>query len=82
MSPDIADLVDKLDQSMSSIDMTDMALAMHKEKDCDISGIGKQNLIPLSLSIHVFRAKGHKTMFVFAVVHFCSLTIHEKSLVI
>uniref|UniRef100_A0A3Q3X6T6 PDZ GRASP-type domain-containing protein n=1 Tax=Mola mola TaxID=94237 RepID=A0A3Q3X6T6_MOLML len=76
MSPDIADLVDKLDQSMSSIDMTDTALAMHEEKDCDISGIGKQNLIPLSLSIHVFRAKGHKTMFVFAVVHFCSLTIH------
>lgn len=42
MSPDAADLADRLDLSVSSIDMTNTALAMHEEKDCDISGIGKE----------------------------------------
>lgn len=41
MNPDPADLVDRLEQSMSSIDMTNTALAMHEEKDGEISGIGK-----------------------------------------
>lgn len=41
MTPDPADLIDRLDLSVSSIDMTDTALAMHEEKDCDISGVGK-----------------------------------------
>lgn len=39
MTPDPADLLDKLDLSMSSIDMTNTALAMHEEKECDISGV-------------------------------------------
>ncbi|XP_070700633.1 Golgi reassembly-stacking protein 1-like [Pempheris klunzingeri] len=39
MSPDAADLVDRLDLSMSSIDMTDTALAMHEDKDGEISGV-------------------------------------------
>lgn len=38
-TPDPADLPDRLDLSMSSIDMTDTALAMHEEKECDISGV-------------------------------------------
>lgn len=41
MNPDPADLADRLDLSMSSIDMTNTALAMHEEKDVDISGVGK-----------------------------------------
>ncbi|KAM7378874.1 hypothetical protein PAMP_004468 [Pampus punctatissimus] len=39
MNPDPADLVDRLDLSMSSIDMTNTSLAMHEEKDSEISGI-------------------------------------------
>ncbi|XP_062260407.1 Golgi reassembly-stacking protein 1a [Platichthys flesus] len=39
MNPDAADVVDRLDLSMSSIDMTETALTMHEEKDTDISGI-------------------------------------------
>ncbi|XP_053740275.1 Golgi reassembly-stacking protein 1-like [Synchiropus splendidus] len=39
MNPDPTDLMDRLDLSMSSIDMTDTALAMHEEKDGDISGV-------------------------------------------
>ncbi|KAM9349726.1 Golgi reassembly-stacking protein 1a [Symphorus nematophorus] len=39
MTPDAADLVDRLDLSMSSIDMTNTALAMHEEKDGEISGV-------------------------------------------
>lgn len=39
MTPDAADLVDRLDLSMSSIDMTNTALAMHDEKDGEISGV-------------------------------------------
>nr|XP_046263565.1 Golgi reassembly-stacking protein 1a isoform X2 [Scatophagus argus] len=39
INPDTADLVDKLDLSISSIDMTSTSLAMHEEKDCEISGI-------------------------------------------
>lgn len=53
MNVDVADLVDKLDLSMSSIDMTNTALAMHEEKDGEISGVGKlgpQNFIPVSWS--------------------------------
>uniref|UniRef100_A0A3P8TV38 Golgi reassembly stacking protein 1a n=1 Tax=Amphiprion percula TaxID=161767 RepID=A0A3P8TV38_AMPPE len=41
MSPDPADLVDRLELSMSSIDMTNTSLAMHEEKDSEISGVGK-----------------------------------------
>lgn len=41
MTPDPAGLLDKLDISMSSIDMTNTALAMHEEKECDISGVRK-----------------------------------------
>lgn len=39
MSPDTADLMDRLDLSMSSIDMTNTSLTMHEEKDGDISGV-------------------------------------------
>lgn len=39
MSPDPADLVDRLELSMSSIDMTNTSLAMHEEKDSEISGV-------------------------------------------
>ncbi|KAM9844728.1 Golgi reassembly-stacking protein 1a [Aulostomus maculatus] len=39
MTPDPADLMDRLDLSMSSIDMTNTALAMHEEKYGDISGV-------------------------------------------
>lgn len=38
MTPDPSDLLEKIDLSMSSIDMTNTALAMH-EKDSDISGV-------------------------------------------
>lgn len=39
MSSDPADLVDRLELSMSSIDMTNTSLAMHEEKDSEISGV-------------------------------------------
>lgn len=39
MNPDAADLVDRLDLSVSSIDMTNTSLAMHEEKDGEISGV-------------------------------------------
>ncbi|XP_034559547.1 Golgi reassembly-stacking protein 1-like [Notolabrus celidotus] len=39
MNPDPSDLMDRLDLSMSSIDMTNTALAMHEEKEGEISGI-------------------------------------------
>ncbi|XP_030607229.1 Golgi reassembly-stacking protein 1a isoform X2 [Archocentrus centrarchus] len=39
MNPDPSDLADRLDLSMSSIDMTSTSLAMHEEKDGDISGV-------------------------------------------
>lgn len=39
MNPDPSDLMDRLDLSMSSIDMTNTSLAMHEEKEGDISGI-------------------------------------------
>lgn len=38
-SPDPADLLDRLDVSTSSIDMTNTSLAMHEEKEGDISGV-------------------------------------------
>lgn len=41
MTPDAAELTDRLDLSMSSIDMTNTALAMQEEKECEISGVGK-----------------------------------------
>lgn len=41
MNPDPADLLDRLDLSMSSIDMTDTSLAMHEERNSEISGVGK-----------------------------------------
>ncbi|XP_029380636.1 Golgi reassembly-stacking protein 1a isoform X1 [Echeneis naucrates] len=39
LNPDAADLADRLDLSMSSIDMTNTSLAMHEEKDSEISGV-------------------------------------------
>ncbi|XP_020506173.1 Golgi reassembly-stacking protein 1a [Labrus bergylta] len=39
MNPDPSDLMDRLDLSMSSIDMTNTSLAMHEEKEGDISGV-------------------------------------------
>lgn len=33
-------MADRLDLSVSSIDMTNTSLAVHEEKDSDISGIG------------------------------------------
>ncbi|XP_078120791.1 Golgi reassembly-stacking protein 1a [Sander vitreus] len=39
VNPDPADLADRLDLSMSSIDMTNTALAMNEEKDGEISGV-------------------------------------------
>ncbi|CAL1580086.1 unnamed protein product [Knipowitschia caucasica] len=36
---DATDLLEKIDLSMSSIDMTNTSLAMHEEKDGDISGV-------------------------------------------
>lgn len=39
INPDPADLLDRLDLSMSSIDMTNTSLAMHDEKDGEISGV-------------------------------------------
>lgn len=41
MTPDVVDLIDRLDLSMSSIDMTNTALAVHEEKECEMSGVGK-----------------------------------------
>ncbi|XP_026169230.1 Golgi reassembly-stacking protein 1a [Mastacembelus armatus] len=38
-NPDAADLIDRLDLSMSSIDMANTSLAMHEEKDSEISGV-------------------------------------------
>ncbi|XP_034410962.1 Golgi reassembly-stacking protein 1a [Cyclopterus lumpus] len=39
MNPEPADLADRLDLSMSSIDMTNTSLTMHEEKDSEISGV-------------------------------------------
>ncbi|KAM6919075.1 Golgi reassembly-stacking protein 1a [Xenentodon cancila] len=39
VNPDAADLMEKLDLSMSSIDMTNTLLAMHEEKDSEMSGV-------------------------------------------
>lgn len=41
VNSDAADLLDRLDLSMSSIDMTNTSLAMHEEKDSEISGVGR-----------------------------------------
>lgn len=46
-TPDASDVADRLDLSISSIDMTNTALAMHEEKDCDISGIEELDDSPL-----------------------------------
>lgn len=57
MNPDPADLLDRLDLSMSSIDMTNTSLAMHEEKDGEISGVGKltqQRFISRCASILMF----------------------------
>lgn len=42
MNPDPSDLMDKLDVSTSSIDMTNTSLAMHEEKESEISGVGEK----------------------------------------
>lgn len=39
MTPDPSELLEKIDLSMSSIDMTNTALAMHEKEDSDISGV-------------------------------------------
>ncbi|XP_061747251.1 Golgi reassembly-stacking protein 1a [Nerophis ophidion] len=41
MSPDPADLLDRLDVSVSSIDMNDTSLAIKDERDNEISGVGE-----------------------------------------
>lgn len=41
MNSEAADLVDRLDLSMSSIDMTNTSLAMHEEREGEISGVGE-----------------------------------------
>lgn len=59
LTPDAADLLDRLDLSMSSIDMTNTSLTMHEEKDGDVSGVGKlgqQHFITVLESVHL--AKG------------------------
>lgn len=38
-TPDPSELLEKIDLSMSSIDMTNTALAMHEKEDSDISGV-------------------------------------------
>lgn len=51
MTPDVSDSMDRLDQSVSSIDISTTALAVHEEKECDVSGVGKlgeQNFLPTS----------------------------------
>lgn len=42
MNPDPSDLLDKLDVSTSSIDMANTSLAMHEEKESEMSGIGEK----------------------------------------
>lgn len=41
-----ANLTDRLDLSMSSIDMTNTFLTMHEEKEGEISGVGKSGQQP------------------------------------
>lgn len=41
MNPEPSDLMDKLDLSTSSIDMTNTSLAMQEEKESEISGVGE-----------------------------------------
>lgn len=41
VNPDAADFADKLDLSVSSIDMTNTSLAMQEEKESEISGVGE-----------------------------------------
>ncbi|KAM4728191.1 Golgi reassembly-stacking protein 1a [Anableps anableps] len=50
MSPDPAELLDRLDVSTSSIDMTNTSLAMHEEKEGDISGVEELEDSPLPSS--------------------------------
>ena len=40
MNSEVSDVADRLDLSVSSIDMTNTSLFVHEEKDSDISGIG------------------------------------------
>lgn len=49
MNPEAAELADRLDLSMSSIDMTNTSLAMHEEREGEISGVGESMQQPLSL---------------------------------
>lgn len=56
MTPEVSDLMDRLDQSVSSIDITTTALAIHEEKECDVSGVGKlgeQNVLPMSVLLYI-----------------------------
>uniref|UniRef100_A0A3Q2E9T2 Golgi reassembly stacking protein 1a n=1 Tax=Cyprinodon variegatus TaxID=28743 RepID=A0A3Q2E9T2_CYPVA len=54
MHPDPADVLDRLDVSTSSIDMTNTSLAMHEEKEGDISGIEEleDSALPSSTENH------------------------------
>ncbi|XP_017276396.1 Golgi reassembly-stacking protein 1a isoform X2 [Kryptolebias marmoratus] len=49
-NPDPLDLMDKLDLSTSSIDMTNTSLAMQEEKEAEISGVELEDSVLLSLS--------------------------------
>ncbi|XP_038156356.1 Golgi reassembly-stacking protein 1-like [Cyprinodon tularosa] len=53
-NPDPADVLDRLDVSTSSIDMTNTSLAMHEEKEGDISGIEEleDSALPSSTENH------------------------------
>ncbi|KAM9719572.1 Golgi reassembly-stacking protein 1a isoform 1-T2 [Menidia menidia] len=44
VNPDPADLLDRLDVSVSSIDMTNTSLAMHEEKDVEVDVSGVEEL--------------------------------------
>lgn len=41
MTPEPSDLMDKLDLSTSSIDMTNTSLAVQEEKESELSGVGE-----------------------------------------
>lgn len=53
MNSEAADLVDRLDLSMSSIDMTNTSLAMHEERESEISGIGELTAPFRDKSLHI-----------------------------
>ncbi|XP_040910599.1 Golgi reassembly-stacking protein 1a isoform X2 [Toxotes jaculatrix] len=61
MNSDTADLVDRLELSMSSIDMTNTSLAMHEEKDSEISGVAVDPPSPSPVDLLQSSALGEST---------------------